>query len=124
MSGLNAVSKTEHCLISRLKLKGRPPKAIFSAGYFQNLAASTRALSEHTRGPKTTSHLGPPKSLKIHPLGTMHVCTKFHSNPSNNCRDISVCIKVVEQLIEIPSVILLAWLKMDTNQLRQMKSII
>ncbi len=30
------------------------------------------------------------KVSRLHILGTTHICTKFHCNPSNSCRDISL----------------------------------
>ncbi len=35
------------------------------------------------------------KVIRIHPLGTMNVCTKFHCPSANSCWDISVWIRVV-----------------------------
>lgn len=35
------------------------------------------------------------KVIRIHPHGTMNICTKFLGNPSNNCQDMSLEVKNV-----------------------------
>ncbi len=41
---------------------------------------------------------------RIHPVGTMNYCTKSNGNPSNNCEDISVWTKVVDDGLSNPMI--------------------
>ena len=56
------------------------------------------------------------KVIKLHPLWTINVCTKFHGNPSNSCLDISVWTKVAGWSTGVPSLeLLLAWWKINVT---------
>lgn len=50
-----------------------------------------------------------PNVSRIQPEGNLNVCTKFPSNPSNNCLNISAVDQLTD--IAIPRVMMLAWLK-------------
>lgn len=41
------------------------------------------------------------KLITIHPEGDVNYCLKFHGNPSNNCWDISVWTKLLDQQTDI-----------------------
>lgn len=43
------------------------------------------------------------KVFKIHPMGTSNICSEFHGNLSNSCKDISVWTKGLTDLA-IPTV--------------------
>ena len=58
------------------------------------------------------------KAIRIHPLGTISVWTKFHGNPLNSCRGTSDWTKVVDQsTLPSPLAMPLPWLKVLADPL-------
>lgn len=44
------------------------------------------------------------KFIRIYPKGAMNICTNFHNNSSNSCREISAWTKEIDPPIGLPCI--------------------